>query len=79
MFKANKSNKEGLKKGPHIDPNSYDLDPKVRSFIEEQNSVADFRKMDEQMSKDKGDGGFLDPLKDAIVANKAENYNDKLG
>ena len=72
------SNKEGLKKGPHIDPNSYELDPKVRSFIEEQNSVADFRKMDEQMSKDKGDGGFLDPLKDAIVANKAENYNDKL-
>ena len=26
----------------------------------------------------KGDGGFLDPLKDAIVANKAENYNAKL-
>lgn len=70
------SNKEGLKKGPHIDPNSYELDPKVRSFIEEQNSVADFRKLDEQMNK--GDGGFLDPLKDAIVANKAENYNDKL-
>ena len=30
------------------------------------------------MTKDTGDGGFFDPLKEAIVANKAENYNDKL-
>lgn len=74
-------NKEGLKRGPHIDPNKYDLDPKVRSFIEEQNSVADFKRMQEMSlseESNKGDGGFLDPLKDAIVANKAENYNDKL-
>ena len=77
-------NSEGLKKGPHLDPNKYQIDEKVRSFVEEQNSVADFKRMQEMSLNEetdkasKGDGGFLDPLKDAIVANKAENYNAKL-
>ena len=69
-------NKEGLKKGPHLDPSSYELDEKTRSLIQENNSVADFKRMQEEQGT--GDGGFLDPLKEAITSTKSADYSDKL-
>lgn len=71
------ANKEGLKAGPHIDPNTYSISDDLKNRINQNNqigetNVADFKKLQENS----GDGGFLDTLKQGIVGGVSEGSVD---